>query len=243
MAKQIKTFGPIVLLVALIGVFVVIPLAQSYQQGPPLMGDPHIAKTIRGAVGFGAVDVLPALAAGNGHSGMINAALVFVADHEAELAPLVENYDSAYAVLINAITWGEDPTAARQAVEDARQAIVAGIVDLLPGLGDHVPPPLQALIDRVLANAMLDAELRPLDLTEEQRTAILAAQQERDNVTLDARNWYQTARNKEAEAAFETALQSILTPPQRNNLATFRQRLADRLDAMLIAEAEPFNEG
>ncbi|MCZ6653631.1 MAG: hypothetical protein O7D91_11470 [Planctomycetota bacterium] len=243
MAKQIKRFGPIVLLVALIGVFVVIPLARSYPQGPPPMGDPHIAKTIRGAVGFGAVDVLPALAAGNGHSGMINTARAFVADHQAELDPLVENYDSAYADLTNAISWGEDPTAARQAVEDAGQAIVAGIVDLLPGLDDHVPPPFQALIERVLANAMLDPDLRALILTEDQRTAILAAQQERDNVTLDARNWYQTARNEEAEEAFETALQSILTPPQRNHLASFRQHLAARLDAMLIAEAEPFNEG
>ncbi len=246
MTKQIKRFGPIVVILGLIGVVVFVAFAQPGPPGPPgppVLGDPRIALAIRRTIGFGPTDVLPAFAGDNNHRGMINLARAFVADHEAVLAPLIETFNNAHKELIHAITWGEDPTTVRQAMEDARSAIAQAIVDLLPGLSDNVPPPFQAYIDTVLQNGQLDPDLRALNLTAAQREAILAAQQQRDNVLLNARNWHQKAKNEQAKAAFEDTLQSILTQPQRNQLANIRQTLAARLQAMMIAEAEPFNDG
>ena len=83
----------------------------------------------RGAVGFGKVDVLPALAQDNKHRQMIRHARSFVADHENELAPLVENYNSARDALAHAITWGEGIEDAREAEQAARSAIVQAVAD------------------------------------------------------------------------------------------------------------------
>ena len=130
MAKQIKKFGPAVLLITMIGVVVIVPLAQS--DPPTGQGNPEIAQAVRGAVGFGPVDVLPALAQDNKHRQMINHARSFVADHEAELAPLVADYNSARDILAHAITWGENIEEARQAEQAARSAIVQAVADMLP---------------------------------------------------------------------------------------------------------------
>ncbi len=127
MAKQIKRFGPIVAILALIGVVVIVPFAESDPPGG--QGDPEIAQAVRGAVGFGKVDVLPAMAQDNKHRQMINHARSFVADHETELAPLVENYNSARDALAHAITWGEGIEDAREAEQAARSAIVQAVAD------------------------------------------------------------------------------------------------------------------
>lgn len=240
MAKQIKRFGPAVFLIALIGIVLIVPFAQSDPPGSD--GNPAIAMSIRRAVAFGPVDCLPALVNNNAHRAMIDHARSFVADHETELAPLVANHDSARDALVRAITSGQEIDTARQNLESARLVIVTAITDMMPGLGDHIPPPLQAYIDMVLANAELDPDLRALSLTTEQREAVLAAQHERDTVTQSARNWYQPVRKNEAVEVFEETLDSILIQPQRNQLSSLRQTLASRHEEMMIAETEPFTE-
>ncbi|MEE9294243.1 MAG: hypothetical protein V3W34_04660 [Phycisphaerae bacterium] len=243
MAKQLKRFGILVFLIAAVGVVVVVPLARSYQSGPPLLGDPAIAQAVRDVVGFGPMDVLPALAQDANHRQMITHARAFVAEHETELTPLVENVQQTRKALSHAITWGQDTTQARQAVDEARSAISQAIGNMLPGMSDQVPSQHQALVSRVLANGQLDPDLRCLDLSSGQRAAILAAQNERDKVLHNARNWHQKAKNEAAKADFEAAVHAILAETQRTRLAALRQTLRTRRMEMLLAETEPFNGG
>lgn len=240
MAKQIKRFGLAIVLITVVGVVVIAPLAKSFQTGPPGQGDPEIAQAVRGLVGFGPVDVLPALAQDNNHRQMIAHARSFVADHEAELAPLVANYKSANTALVHAITWGEDTEQAYHQLNVARQAVTGAVGPLLPSLIDGLPPGQNDLPPFVQLNLELDPEMRTLDLTIAQRRAVVAAQRQRDMIILNARFMYAQRRRAETKEAFEQALQAVLTPDQLSVVQASRQRLQTRLLEMATAEVEPF---
>ena len=198
----------------------------------------ELASTLRQAIGFGATDVLPAVAGDANHRQMIALASAFVTEHQAQLTPLFVDLRAARKELTRCLTWGEDPTAARQELQDARQAMVAAISDLVSGLAALVPPAHQNLVPRVIQNRRLDPDVRVLDLSQQQRQAILQAQRDRNGVLKNARNWHKKSKNEAAKAAFESTLQSILTPQQRTALQQARQVLYNRRLAMAMAEVE-----
>lgn len=242
MAKQIKKFGPIVAVLALIGVFVIIPLAQSYQQGPPPMGDPSIGLFIRDVIGFGHADALPALMGDGLHRQMINHARIFTAEDQPALGVLMEHYRSAEKELRRCITWGEDTEEAYGQLQGARQAVAAVVGPLLQILIDGMPPGQNDLPPLVQLNIELDPEMRTLDLTIAQRRAVVAAQRERDRIVLNARFMYAQRRRTEAKEAFEQALQAVLTPDQLSVVQANRQLIQTRLLEMATAEVEPFQD-
>lgn len=241
MVKQIKRFGPYTGVVTiLVLILLMAPLAQPDPPGDP-PGNLELGWVARYSLGLGPCEVLPALAGDRLHKRMIQVGLRYVGQHEAELAPLVEEHREAIAELVRCLTWEEDPAAAYEQLQKTQDAIAEAVQDLLAGLTIHVPGEYAGLLERLVLNRHLDPELRTLDLTPEQRQAIIGAQRVRDAVTRSARNWYNPVVRQEAETVFEDTLQPILTPAQRAALAATRQVLADRWEEMAAAEAEPFS--
>ena len=107
----------------------------------------------------------------------------------------------------------------------------------MPDLLDDLPADDQALAERALDNLAIDADLRTLELGDDQRAAILAAQRQRDLITLNALNWHDEPVLAEAKETFEASIQSILTGEQSTALAGARALLASRMLEMVATEA------
>jgi hypothetical protein len=207
------------------------------------IGEADSAQAVREALGFGPEDVLPALAGDAGHEQMIDLALDFAADHEEALAPLVEAEQQAMAELVHRLTWNQGAQDAYAQLHNARDALANQAASLLTDLDAEVPAAHAALVAQIVQNRHLDPDLRTINWTVSQREDILAGQQERDRITLNARYWYNQQAQDEARTAFEETLQTIATAPQQAALAAYRQVLADRREEMQTAEAEALEGG
>jgi hypothetical protein len=188
-------------------------------EGPPAdpgaAADAVTARRIREALGFGPMDVLPAMVGRQAHQRMIEEGLTYLAAHEAEVTPLAEAYWAAKKELLHRIAWSNDPPTGFAELQQARQAIVDACQPLLSSLRAELAPAEQGIADRYFTNEGLDPDLRLLELSDEQREGIRNAQFERDLVTKDARNWHKPSRLETARTAFESTLQTILTEEQQ----------------------------
>jgi len=169
-----------------IAIFAFLPSANS--DPPPggnngIIQDAEVAMSIRDAIGFGPADVLPAASDETLHQQMIGEGLGFVADSGTDLRTVVAAHQIAQEGVVRALTWGQDPTSAYAQLDAADTDRLLVAVDLLPTMEDIVVGQSEGdLVNTVVDNFGLDADLRPLDLTADQRQAILNAQRTRDAV-------------------------------------------------------------
>ncbi len=188
---------------------------------------------MREAIGFGPTDVLPASSDESQHQEMIGEGLDFVAQSGADVSGLVAAHRTAQDAVVHALTWGQDPANAFVQLDAANGARLDAALALLPTMeyiatDGYANPSNADLIDTVVVNFGMDADLRPLDFSPEQRQSILDAQRTRDDVLQNAMNWYRQDKLDAANDAFEQTLTGILTADQSAQLADIRQLLEER---------------
>lgn len=210
--KTIWRISPVALVVTVMVVAMVARLSRSGPPPPDDSGDTSNARTIRQPLGFGPVDAIPALAGDESHQEMIAAAQQFAGIHAEVLDPLLVKYDEAQRELVRQITWGNDADIAYEELEAAAEAIVDACLALSDELDDGLPILWDDLAAR---NLVLDPDLRLLGLSDDQRALVVAAQKQRNSITLNAQYWHKPDALAEAEAAFEEELASILNEMQR----------------------------
>ena len=245
MAKQIEKYGIPVAIVAMVAALIVVPLARSQSSHEPdrqvargvaVLGDPQMARTLRSALGLGPTDLLPALAGNTSHHAIITKSRQFLAQHEAALTPLINNYRTAQDHVQGCLIWGQDPTAAYAELDTAIAALRQGTASLLTNIQTDIPAEYRSILSQVMTDAALDPELRGLSLSPEQRAAVLQAQRARDRVL--ATQQQGSAAVQTAQDQFVSLLNTTLTSQQQSQLASHRQLIHQRLPDMIWAETE-----
>ena len=132
----------------MIAALIVVPLARSQSSHEPdrqvtgsvvALGDPQMARTLRSAMGLGPTDLLPALAGTTSHHAIITKSRQFLAQHEAALTPLINNYRTAQDHVQGCLIWGQDPTVAYAELDAAVAALHQGTTNLLTSIQSDVP--------------------------------------------------------------------------------------------------------
>lgn len=231
---RILPIGMATLGVATFLVLAIVRLAPS--QDPPDPSPAELAQGARRELGFGLGDVLPSMGGQAIHEQMIQAALGAASDPTWAGQELVEECEAARAEVVHRLTWEDDPELGYARLGAAREALMAGSASQLSALVAELPSEHAPVFLNVIANLGLDSDLRALALSAEQREAIFIAQESRDAVLLDARNWHDTDKLDLAREEFEFALDETLTQAQADDLAVIREELDLRMDAMAEAE-------
>lgn len=237
MARQIRRFGTVILLcISVVGVLIWFPLRYVQSDAPsdsgiaePVAAAVQLGQRVRAAVGFGPSDYLAAIGTNGQYQELIAAGVDYMNASESDVAGLISAEQAAATQVAKALAWEQDADAALEQLVAAREALSAAASEVVPALLDCVDAEQSDAANVVSTNLDLDPDLRALDLTPEQRGAIVEAQWERDRVTKNPMNWYQPIPTYDAHALFEQTLETILTSEQRILLAAHRQLLEDRM--------------
>ncbi|MCP4251099.1 MAG: hypothetical protein GY778_29020 [bacterium] len=150
MSKQIKRFGPYAGALVVAFILVLSPLAWTDPPGggdPPAPNDPAVHRAdagmaVREAMAFGPGEVLPAVAGDASPRLIIQRAIQFADNQQAQVAERVNRQRAATAELVERITWNQPATDAYREFHAAR--------DALGDIGQNILADLQATICHLL---------------------------------------------------------------------------------------------
>jgi hypothetical protein len=141
----------------------------------------------------------------------------------------LDEFLEARRELVSDVSRGRDPEQAFDRVSTKRAALIQALQSLASTLRDEMPVELRPYVVHAITNTGIDSPYRLLDLTIQQRTQILALQEQRDRVTNDARQSTRKARVNAAQSTFEAGVRASLTESQRTELAGFNANIAANL--------------
>ncbi|MCG3139036.1 MAG: hypothetical protein HJJLKODD_02913 [Phycisphaerae bacterium] len=240
MAMQIKRISVTAIALLMVGLFYVLPMrnAQSTEGDapPPDQATVEQAMMLRAALGIGPNDLLCSVAGDTAHQAIITKGIAFLDANHEQLTPLITAYQQANDQVVQLLSKGQPTDDAFTQLDSARDALLTAAQGLFDEVDADIPPAYQTLLTRLLENSGLDTDLRPLNLTTPQRAALLAATYQRDEVLLDARNWYQDEVNESARTQYETTVTAMLTEPQRIQRTNFQQLITAHMEAVTMAE-------
>lgn len=218
-----------------LGLGLVLPASAWGQQ----FTDCQRGEQLRDALGLGLMELASMGADATTRQAVQQAAEEFYQENHVTIEPLLDAAMEAKEQAFRAYELdAEDIEAKDQACTDALAALVSACGQLITTMDGSLTETQQSLHARGLANPLMDSGLCFLDLTSQQRSDIRTAQRARDEVLRHHKLRKNLSKVRQAHAAFETALDSILTSGQkteRQSLATTRHQ--NLHDAMVFEEA------
>lgn len=203
----------------------------------------RLAQELRQALGFGAREMAALGVNGSAFADIASAALTHIQNNRQTLEPLLDDLRDAKADLFRAYELFDHDTgdetailAAEQALDTAVNSLAAATSGINTTMTGQLPFALASNQARLASNRGLDASCALLDLTAQQRTVILAAQRERDEVLKHHKLRKNLPRCAIAWGDCGEAIDAVLTAAQRTELQQNGANLRDSLVGLLVVE-------
>jgi hypothetical protein len=197
----------------------------------------QLGQRLREALGFGP-RVLAALSVEEAeHNAIAAAAESFCNNNRETIEPLLAAVATARSNAFRAYELGEDVTVTDQALSNAVSSLESACGDVITTMRNSLSGGQQTLQAHVSANGLLDAPLCLLDLTEPQRSDLLAAQRARNLAMRHHKLRKHLKRVKAAFTTFQAAVTSVLVTEQATQYESLATALKQNLAAALGREA------
>lgn len=209
----------------------------------PVATPAELGKSLRTAIGLGTQACALLGMSGEEYTALAEAVSTHIQANRATVEPLIEAVAAARKDLLRAYEVGAEVIETKeQALITATNALATGCQSLLTSVSNGMPAGRATAFARAAQNRLLDSRVALLDLTSEQRTALRSAQRDRDSVLLHHQKRKNHQAIKAAMEAYESAVTSILTEPQRTARAQMETECAAKLSAILVADAAALGE-
>ena len=172
------------------------------------------------------------------YEAIITATNGYCETHRATIEPLIEAMTTAKKAVDRAYELcDEDIAVKEEALITSIHALAQSVSTCLSGVATTIGAERTAKFARIASNRLLDPGVAMLELTPEQRTSLMAAQRERDRVLRHHQKRKDAGSIQGALAAYETAVESILSPSQRTERTQMRSAAAQRVTDILRTDA------
>jgi len=203
---------------------------------PPTAGE--LAAQLRGARGLSAGEAALVGLTGEQYGQVVSAAETFVTANRQAIEPLLNAVAVARKNVVLAYEQNsEDIGEKEQLLLAATSALESASAAMLASAHAAMGTESTSKHARLGQNRLLDPSVALLDLTDPQKTAVRAAQRDRDRVLRHHRDRKNPHAVKQALDSYETAIQATLTEPQRTERQQLIAAASTHLPAILAAES------
>ncbi|MCK6486258.1 MAG: hypothetical protein L6R00_19220 [Phycisphaerae bacterium] len=205
---------------------------------PPAYDAAEIARgrALRQALGYGPRELAALGVSSAAQVSLANAAIEFGVQNSEQVDPLLAALDAARRAAFREYERDGDAAAADEAVQSALTPLVSACGSAIESMNAFLSTPQAVMQARLSTNSPLAAPLGLLDVSDDQRAALTAAQRQRDAVSKNHRLRKDPGAVEDARTAFAAAVDGLLTEEQRQEHDSLQASLAANLAEAMQTE-------